>query len=319
MKAEPTSSVFDVAPKTARRAADQSEAFGASEQSIRKNSKTFALATAFLPRQKRSAIRALYGFCRATDDLVDEEKATPEQVEAWRVKVRLPADQQTDPLLRAWASTRQRYAVDPRYENELITGVKMDIHAQQYATWQELESYCYHVASTVGLLSIPIVGLRHGVCFDQAKDYAIKLGVALQLTNILRDVGDDARRGRVYLPEEDLAQFGLSRADILAGVCDERFLALMKFEIRRARQLFKQSLPGISMLSTSGRLAVGAAALLYRAILDEIEAIQYRVYYFRAHTSARKKLSMLPGILATILRLKLPEDYRKRGSRAGGC
>lgn len=280
----------------------------AADQTIRTNSKTFYFATSLLPQAKRRAIRALYAFCRTTDDLVDVHQASAEQMEAWRAKVRQPAEYQSEPLLYLWALSRDDYQVDPRYQDELITGVAYDIAPRRYKTWVELEDYCYHVASTVGLLSIPIVGLREGVTFEQAAPYAIKLGIALQLTNILRDVGEDGARGRVYLPEEDLERFNLTRADILASVQDERFNALMKYEIQRARCLFAESLPGIAMLSGSGRLAVGAAALLYRAILDEIEAIQYKVYHTRAFTSGRKKLAMLPGILRTVANLKAPQE-----------
>lgn len=274
------------------------------EQSIRAHSRTFTFATALLPRAQRRAIHALYAFCRATDDLVDVHEASEEQMEAWRAVVRLPAEAQREPILRAWSSVRRQYPVDTRYEDDLITGVTYDIQPRRYATWDELARYCYHVASTVGLLSIPILGMRPGATFEQAAPYAIKLGIALQLTNILRDVGEDARRGRVYLPEEDLARFGLSRADILAGTQDARFNGLMKFEIERARALYHDSLPGIAMLSPLGQMAVGAAALLYRAILDEIEAIRYCVHSMRAHTSGLKKLAMLPRILATVIHLR---------------
>lgn len=291
-------------PMTRTPAIDRGDLSQRVEDTIRKNSKTFFFATALLPKRKRSAIRALYAFCRATDDLVDVSKATQAQMEDWREKVSLPADQQTEPILYLWSLTRQQYPIDPRYEQELITGVSFDISPRRYATWAELETYCYHVASTVGLLSIPIVGLRKGITFDQAAPYAIKLGVALQLTNILRDVGEDARRGQVYLPEADLERFALTHADILSGMQDERFSALMKFEIRRARRLYQEALPGVAMLSFSGQLAVGAAALLYRAILDEIEAMRYAVYHARAYTTERKKLTMLPKILFTVLNLK---------------
>jgi len=282
----------------------KAESFRLVEQSIRVHSKTFYFATSLLPPVQRRAIRALYAFCRATDDLVDVEKASQEQMEAWREAVRLPPEQQHQPILCAWSAVRRQFPIDPRYEDDLITGVMFDITPQRYQTWEDLQVYCYHVASTVGLLSIPIVGLRPGIVFEQAAPYATKLGIALQLTNILRDVGEDARRGQVYLPDEDLEQFGLTRFDILRGVEDTRFHALMKFEIERARHLYTEALPGIAMLSPSGQVAVGAAALLYRAILDEIEAIRYCVYSVRAHTSGVKKLRMLPKILATVLNLR---------------
>jgi 15-cis-phytoene synthase len=281
-------------------------AFFLAEQSIRQNSKTFYFATALLPKRQRRAIRALYAFCRASDDLVDMQGATQAEVERWRAAVRQLPEKQTHPLLYVWALIRQEYQVDLRYQEELINGVASDIQPVIFHTWDQLQNYCYQVASTVGLLSIPIVGLRKGASFEQAAPYAIKLGIALQLTNILRDIGEDARRGKVYLPEEDLQRFNLRRADILNGVDDERFVTLVKCEIRRARSLYRQSLPGIALLSASGQLAVGAAALLYRAILDEIEAIGYRVQQRRAHTSGGKKLALLPKILLTVLSLHPP-------------
>ncbi len=278
----------------------------ATEAVIRQHSRTFHFATALLPSAARGAIRALYAFCRMTDDLVDRDGATQEDLDAWRAQVNLPAAEQKMPVLLYWSGVRERFGVDRRYERELIDGVNMDLRCRRYATWAELEDYCYHVASTVGLLSMPIIGMAPGWQFEQAKPYAVRLGVALQLTNILRDVGEDAGRGRVYFPEEDLARFGLTRQDILTGVQDERFRDLMRFEIARARQLYEESLPGIAMLSRAARPAVGAAALLYRAILDEIEAMDYQVYARRAHTTGWQKLKMLPGIVRTVLRVRPP-------------
>ncbi len=283
-----------------------SQAWNEVHDIIRVNSKTFYVATALLPIEQRRAIRALYAFCRATDDLVDRENATVEMLEAWRSEANLPASQQTTPALACWAAVREQYPIDRRYEQELIDGVKMDLQFQPYPTWQALETYCYHVASTVGLLSMPVIGLAKNANFDQAAPFAIRLGIALQLTNILRDVGEDARRGRVYLPVEDLQRFGLTVEEIRHRIYDERFTALMQFEIARARQIYLESLPGITLLSPSARPAVGAAALLYRAILDEIESIHYQVHEQRAHTSAGRKLTLLPSIFWTISRLRRP-------------
>jgi phytoene synthase len=288
----------------------QALAWKQAEQTIRAHSKTFFLATALLPFGPRRGIRALYGFCRTTDDLVDaaEQCCTGlAEINAWRHKNNLPVSEQTDPILYAWAQVRETYQVDRRYEQELIDGVAMDILIQSYATWHELEQYCYYVAATVGLLSMPIIGLARTATFEQAAPYAIQLGIALQLTNILRDVGEDAHRGRVYLPVEDLKRFYLTREDILNGVFDERFIDLMRFEISRARDLYHQALPGIKLLSSSARPAVGAAALLYREILTEIENMGFNVYQRRAFSSGWKKIRMLPGILATIWRIKTPK------------
>jgi 15-cis-phytoene synthase len=276
------------------------------EEIIRQHSKTFHFATGLLPSHSKSAVRALYGFCRRTDDLVDREEATLIDLEAWRAQVDLPVEEQTDPMLFYWASTRQKYPVNRQYEQELIDGVSMDLEQRTYRTWQELERYCYHVASTVGLMSLPIIGTADGISHEEAAPYAIKLGVALQMTNILRDVGEDLARNRIYLPQEDLARFGLTHADIQARVSDQRFINLMRFEIERTRRLFAESLPGIALLNPIVRPAVAAAALLYRSILDEIEAIHYQVYTRRAFISAWKKLALLPGILWQIRTLKPP-------------
>ncbi len=275
-------------------------AYAESEIVIRNHSKTFYMASSLMPFEQRRAIRSLYGFCRVTDDLVDRQGATLKGVEAWRARVMAPIHDSDPAVLKVWKWTRQQYSIDPRYESELIDGVSMDLERHNYETWEELQKYCYGVASTVGLLSTPIIGLVEGVTFENAAPYAIKLGIALQLTNILRDVGEDASLGRVYLPNEDLKAFSLTQANILNGVHDERFIHLMQFEIARARRLYEEAWPGISMLASSGRVAVGAAAIFYKAILDEIEAIQYQVYRLRARTSKWRKLALLPEIIMRV-------------------
>ncbi|WP_298010083.1 MULTISPECIES: phytoene/squalene synthase family protein [Anaerolinea] len=273
------------------------------EQIIREHSKTFYFATALLPPTKRYAIRALYAFCRASDDLVDREQTTLNDLNAWRASVGLSSDEQTNPVLKAWAQVREAYPINREYEKELLDGIEMDLNFQFYPTFEALQTYCYRVASTVGLLALPIIGLAKGASFQQAAPYAIQLGIALQMTNILRDIGEDAQRNRVYLPVEDLKRFSLTPQEILERVYDERFIELMKFEISRTRALYLQALPGIAYLSETARPAVGAAALLYRAILDEIEKNEYRVYSIRAHTSGWKKIALLPGILWKVKQL----------------
>ena len=287
-------------------ALDVDEAYARADQVTRRNSQTFYLATALLSREARRAVRALYAFCRATDDLVDRQGATLADVARWRAAVNRPAHEQRDPVLLAWALTRARFGVDRRHEAELIDGVAQDLTQTRYADWAELERYCYLVASTVGLLAMPILGMAPGVRLQEAAPFAIKLGLALQLTNILRDVGEDAGHGRVYLPRTDLDRFGLTEADILRGTHDARFIALMQFEIARARQLFAEALPGVALLSPAARPAVGAAALLYRAILNRIETLGYQVHTRRASTSAGQKLLMLPGVLWQVFTLAPP-------------
>lgn len=289
------------------------DAFEQAARVTHRHSQTFYLATALLPRASRRAIRALYAFCRATDDLVDHQGATLADVERWRAEAARPARLQRNPILLAWSLIRSQHGVDARYQDELIDGTAQDLAKRQYATWDELERYCYLVASTVGLLSMPIIGLAPGTRFSEAAPYAIQLGIALQLTNILRDVGEDAARGRVYLPQSDLARFGLTGGDILNGVQDERFMALMQYEIERARRLYAAALPGIALLSAAARPAVGTAALFYRAILDQIEAIGYRVHTQRASTSGRQKLLLLPQILWQVLVMRPPQPVPGEG------
>ncbi|MBN1440447.1 MAG: squalene/phytoene synthase family protein [Anaerolineales bacterium] len=276
------------------------------ERVIREHSRTFYLATGFLAGRARRAVRSLYGFCRATDDLVDRGNATVEDVERWRAQVALPPERQTDPVLISWAATREEFGLDRRYEQELIDGVRMDITKRRYATWEELQRYCYLVASTVGLLSIPVLGLAPGADPQRAAFYAVRLGIALQLTNILRDVAEDLERGRIYLPLEDLRAHGVSEKDIERRTVDADFTALLRFEIERARALYREALPGIALLSRGARAAVGAAALLYRGILDEIEASRCDVFSKRAHLTAAKKILRLPGILRRVASLRMP-------------
>lgn len=287
-------------------AATLARALRAANALTRKHSRTFYFATRLLPAAKRSAIRALYVFCRSTDDLVDLQQASPADVAAWRAQVLLPSSSQPDARLSAWAHVREHYKVNPRFEHELIDGVALDLTNRRYQTWAELERYCYLVASTVGLLSLPIIGLASGVAEADAAPYAIRLGIALQLTNILRDVGEDAARGHIYIPQADLHAFSLTSQDIFDGVHDARFVALMKFEVARARQLYREALPGIALLAPAARPAVGAAALLYAAILDRIEAIGWRVHTRRARTTDLEKLLRMPRILAQVQRLQAP-------------
>jgi phytoene synthase len=211
----------------------------------------------------------------------------------------VPPPGECAPVVLAWADTRRRFGIPQALADELLAGVGMDIGIARYATWADLWIYCYRVASTVGQMSMHITGAVH----PQAANYAIRLGIALQLTNILRDVGEDARQGRIYLPLADLARFGCPPADLFAGRVSDRFVALMRFEIARARALYTQAWPGIAMLAPDSRLAVAAAAAVYRAILDRIEAQNYDVFSQRARVSHQAKLAMLPQIWWQVQRM----------------
>ena len=269
---------------------DLIDAYAHCRQVTRDASKSFFLAAALLPTHKRMAVEALYAFARTSDDVVDEQANPVTALEDWLSCLHGMTTSQ-DPVLRAWQDTSTRYALPQALADELLTGVGMDLTISRYRTFDELQLYCYRVASVIGLISMHIIGHE-----TDAEPYAIQLGTALQLTNILRDVGEDAARGRIYLPLEDLERFGLCEDDILNGIQDQRFRALMFWEIERAEHLYQASWPGIRLLHHDGQFAVAAAALLYRAILPKIVANDFDVFSRRAFVSTGEKLLMLPRI-----------------------
>ena len=274
------------------------EAYARCEDITESHSKSFHFSTRFLPADRRRAIRAFYAFCRTADDLVDVPTIQLSSLEEWRLAARRGSGIQTDPVLLAWADTRERYAVPNRYAEELIDGCEMDLQVNRYETWGELRQYCYLVASTVGLISMRVIGMRgdDARLFDTYEPAAIDLGVALQLTNILRDVGEDLRRGRIYLPLEDLRRFDYTEDDLRAHILDDRFRALMRFEIARAHALYERGWAGIPAIKREGRLSVAVAAEVYRGILDDITAHDFDVFTRRARTSTLDKLARLPAI-----------------------
>ena len=257
------------------------------------HSRTFYMATGLLPLDKRRAMRALYAFCRLSDDIVDCSEVDVEgELATWSQKALTPVPPPGDLIAIAWADTRFRYQIPLRYAEQLIDGVKRDLCQKRYATFEEMAAYAYGVASTVGLMSMHIIGFAG----EQAIPYAIKLGVALQITNVLRDVGEDWRCGRVYLPRDEMAAYGLTEADLDRGQVDERWRAFMRFQIERNRCLYAEANPGIALLNSDGRFAVAAAGELYRAILSDIEAHGYDVFNRRAHVTAWGKVRRLPCI-----------------------
>jgi phytoene synthase len=272
---------------------DLAAAYVECERITHEHSRTFYLASGLLSPDKRAAARALYAFCRASDDLIDRSAGDrAAELAAWR-QCALGMPPACDlPVALAWADTRARYRIPRRYAEQLIAGVARDLAVQRYATFDELAAYCYGVASTVGLMAMHIIGFAGA----HAIPYAVKLGVALQMTNILRDVGEDWRVGRLYLPADELADFGLTEADVAASRVDDRWRAFMRFQIDRTRRLYAEAMPGIALLDPSGRFAIAAAAELYRAILDDIAIHDYDVFTRRAHVSALGKLRRLPGI-----------------------
>ncbi len=273
--------------------AQRQRAYSQCEMVTREHSRTFFIASALLPQEQKQAMRALYAFCRVSDDLVDRNPDNKAQSLAdWRQRSLLATPPEDDFVAWAWVDARTRYQIPRQYAEQLLDGIATDLTQSRYETFDELAHYCYAVASTVGLMAMHIVGYSG----KEAIPYAVKLGVGLQMTNILRDVAEDWRNGRLYLPQNELAAHGLTEQDIENGVVDDRWRAFMRFQIDRTRRLYAEALPGVAYLGRRGRFAVGAAAELYQAILDDIEASDYDVYTRRAHVKDSRKLSLLPGI-----------------------
>ncbi len=269
---------------------------------------TFYFASRFLPTSRRQAIHATYAWCRIADDLADGAGNLAEAayaLDAWERQLDAPVD----PVAVAFASARDRFGVPDAPARDLLDGVRMDLEHHPFADWRALSRYCYHVAGTVGLLVAPVLGCRD----DAALPHAVNLGLAMQLTNILRDIGEDARRGRLYLPLVDLAAFGCDPNSILTGRPDGRFRDLLAFEIARARGLYADARRGIPALAPSGRLTTLAGGALYATILTRIEEMDYDVFAARAHVPTRRKLGALPGIAAAFVRLSWPQPAPTAG------
>jgi len=283
------------------------------------NSRSFHLASQLLPPDKRRAVRALYAFCRISDDIVDRgQENAKERLQRWRHRVTSAHPPEDDLVAVAWADARLRFQVPIRYAEQLIDGVERDFQPVRYETFEELAAYCYGVASTVGLMSMHIIGFSG----PEAIPYAIKLGVAMQMTNILRDVGEDWRAGRLYLPLEDLARYGLGEEEVAAGRVTSRWRSFMRFQIERNRRLYREAMPGIALLNPDGRFAIVAAANLYQGILDEIERNDYDNFNRRAVVSTGRKLRMLPAIWwrsrrKKVMRAEEQEKIRAREDESG--
>jgi len=256
----------------------------------RVHSKTFYLSSLFLRPAQRRAVWAVYAFCRTADDIVDRIAPARERldaIDAWERNLIDAYDgRASDPIFVAFADAACQFAIPIQPALDLLRGARMDVTIRRYETYDDLREYCYLVASTVGLLVMPILGTLS----PEASGYGVALGRAMQMTNILRDVGEDARMGRIYLPAEDLQRFGCAKPAILAGVVDEPFVALMRFEMERVRAMYAEAEPGIALLAPESRYTVRLALSLYRGILDRIEANGFDVFTRRAFVPLRAKL-----------------------------
>jgi phytoene synthase len=266
----------------------------------RSNSKTFYLSSLFLAPEKRRAVWAVYAFCRTADDIVDQITPASERLAAidyWeRELLAAYSGNPDDRIMVALYDAIGRFEIPLQPALDLLRGARLDITVRRYATYDDLREYCYLVASTVGLLTSPILGYTA----DAALDYGVALGRAMQMTNILRDIGEDARMGRIYLPLDEMQQFGYTESSLFEQVVDDAFVALMKFQIDRVRRLYAEAEPGIAMLAPESRYTVRLALTLYRRILNSIEANRYDVYTKRAYVPFRSK--MLAALTVALMR-----------------
>jgi len=257
------------------------------------HSRTYYFSTRLFPAEVRPRVHALYAFMRYADEIVDHPHELPpgaqlsvlEEFEA-ETMAAVSGERVPNPVLCAYADTVRTCSIDPETIAAFMRSMKMDTSVFRYPTYSDLEVYTHGSAAVVGLMMCRVVGVDEG----KADPYAEALGVAMQLSNFLRDVGEDWRRGRVYLPLEDLARFGYTERDLASGVVDGRFAALMRFEIDRARRLYEVADEGMGYIPRGRRFPVVVARELYAAILGRIEAQHYDVFSRRAQVSRPGKL-----------------------------
>lgn len=258
----------------------------------RRASSNFYYAFMLLPLERRRALYAVYAFCRFIDDIADDESIEnpAELLARWRGELRnVYAGTPTRPVSRALADNVFRFNIPQRYFEEVIDGVEMDLSRRRYDTFDQLVLYCRRVASAVGLICIEIFGYSN----PATRVYAEKLGLAFQLTNIIRDVREDAQRGRIYLPLEDLQQFGVAEADLLGGIYNERFRAMMSFEAKRARDLYDEAAAALPPEDRAAMLSAEAMRLIYRALLEQIVRSNFKVFDRRHRLSTPRKLYLV--------------------------
>lgn len=263
----------------------------------RREARNFYPAFRLLPGDQRRAMCALYAFMRIADDLSDEVGAVEEKrrrLADWRQSMRQAlTGAYAHPAHPALHHAVTTFAIPAAYLEAVIDGVEMDLTAVSYATFDDLRRYCWHVASAVGLACIHIWGFRG----ERAKEYAEAAGIAFQLTNILRDLKEDAGRGRVYLPREDLERFGYDAKGLQQGVRDESFRALMRFEVARARSCYEHAMAIAPLLDRAGRAVFLLMSRTYQSLLDEIETADYDVFSRRVRVSRWRKLMLAIGVL----------------------
>ncbi len=259
------------------------------QQKAAASGSSFYYSFLFLPAERRRAITALYAFCREVDDVVDEcsdAQLAASKLGWWRAEVaNLYAGKPQHPVTKALEPHKEHFSISPEKLNQIIDGMEMDLTQTRYLDWAGLERYCHHVAGVVGLLAAGIFGYRD----PQTLRYAEQLGIAFQLTNIIRDVGEDARKNRIYLPMDELRQFGVPAADILQGRETHEFRRLMAFEAERARDHYRQALQALPEPDRRSQRPGLIMAAIYRALLEEIERDSFHVLTRRTSLTPMRK------------------------------
>lgn len=256
----------------------------------RQHAKNFYYAFLALPKAQRDAIYTVYAFCRYCDDITDDApgpQAPEALLHAWRCELtRCYQGQPTHRITQALQQTIQQYSIPQKHFDELICGVEMDLTQQRYATFAALEQYCHRVASVIGLACLPIFGVTHA----QAQTYARYIGLALQLTNIIRDVKEDAERGRIYLPLEDLQRFHYPEEDLLQQRYTDAFVALMQFQAQRAQAYYQRAAACLTPGDRARLIAPEIMAAIYRTTLRKIARRRYNVYRGRTSVPTLQKI-----------------------------
>ena len=264
--------------------------------------KTYYLATLLLPPVKRPFVHALYGFARYADEIVDDrslplsDQARADRLTEWGQGFLLDVDRgwSDDPICRAVVDTVNRWEIPVAHFEAFLHSMAMDLTVTEYRTFADLDEYVYGSAAVIGLQMVPILGPLAPEAFDRAKD----LGVAFQLANFIRDVSEDLDRGRVYLPLDELACFGVTRASLEARAMTPAIREAIEFQVRRVRELEHAARPGIALLHPSSRDCIEAARVLYCGIVDEVERNEYDVFAKRATVPWRRRLAVAgPALL----------------------
>ena len=265
----------------------------------KKSNSSFYYAFNLLPAEKRDAMNTVYAFCRETDDIVDEgnepDDLKYEKLRKWRIEFEKTFHGHSDfMLLNKLGKTISHFNIpfDPFFE--LIKGMEMDLQKKRYLSFDDLKLYCYRVASTVGLMCIEIFGYRH----KSARDYAVNLGIALQLTNILRDVKKDSLTGRIYLPQNDLEKFNYSEQDLFQHKYNDEFISLMSHEALRAQKYFEEATLNLHLDDKASMFAARAMQHIYSKLLEKIVQSNYNVYQKHIKISKLEKVGISLGVWA---------------------